>query len=844
VLGCADTAFAHRNFRYRYVKQTSGFGCETDAQRGCGIRVIPYALLRLRYSLLAAVLFALSGLGGGLPFAHAQLVVGDGEAEELTGRELVAALGSEPGQVRWSGSGGFATMQGETRVTLNEMEWLIWGSADFVPDGRALVFGRPDSAGTIDWNSRIDLGGSNKKLPRQIRLVRGRLGDRANVVLRLRDALRSTVYEQSKSNWRLDFLGDGRFDILAAQPHLARGDIHVARAELRVAEAGQLNHVRKFVLSRGASFVVDEREAELDRLGAKADLKLDSSTFRYWGGGAAQPDASEHLGRVFLAGGVSTIEVINSSDGRSSVFLKSLARTGGSGAAKAARGVFEIHTRGNFVLSSEQVNPDFEGYGGILPWATINGEDWVARSGKDWVQVNSHYTANESSWEPGHNVTVREAQQLTTDRTINSLRAHGGSLNLGGHTLTVSSGGLIAVGPDFTFGSSDASGDYYRPSIITTGKTRNPLYVHVHTDNVWMQATLTGGMDLVKAGGGVLHLMHGYTGELGDVYMHEGRIEFAAKSKGTLQTGALYVGDGARTAALKLAGRERLSSRPQLSLRGSAHTPVDAGVLELSGATQQSFSRLHVENAAVIDYVDGSVGAENVLFVDELTFNSEAARLVIRHWVRNEDRLIVRRSANLSARAISQIDFEGWGNARLVDYDGDHWEIVSGPLSDSAAAIHAHPAAPLTPSLPEPAPSRASALGSSIYGATTPSPYGTAISDRAEYNSVESLPYVPPPLHEVVSHGVPSARSPEPSALPYSSSSTSGFYQTPTPSPAAPTAPIGSLPELPAPSTSYGAGYQSSWPQTDIQAAPPPPPSAREIEEEIERILYETAYRS
>jgi len=775
------------------------------------------------------VVFALSGLGDGLPLARAQLVVGEGEAEELTGRELVATLGSEPEQVRWTGSGGFAAAHGETRVTLNEMEWLIWGSTDFVPDGRALVFGRADSAGTIDWNSRIDLGGSNKKQPRQIRLVRGSLGDRANVSLRLRDALRSTVYEQPKSNWRLDFLGDGRFDVLAAQPHLSRGDIHVERAELRIGEAGELNRVRKFELSRGATLVIDEREADLDRLGAKADLKLNSSTFRYWGGGAAQPDASEHLGRVFLAGGVSAIEVLNYSDGRSSVFLKSLAR---AGRGDSARGVLELHTRGHFVLSSDQVNPDFEGYGGILPWATINGEDWVARSGKDWVQVNSHYTGNESSWEPSHNLTVREAQQLTTDRTINSLRAHGGSLNLGGHTLTVNSGGLIAVGPDFTFGSSDASGDYYRPSVITTGKPRNPLYVHVHTDNVWMHATPTGGMDLVKAGGGALHLMHGYTGELGDIYIHQGRIEFSAKSKGTLQTGEIYVGDGARSAVLKLAGRERLSSRPSLTLRGSAHTPVDAGVLELSGSTQQSFSRLHVENAAVIDYADGSVGAENVLFLDALTFNNEAARLVIRNWVKNEDRLIVKRSGNLSARGISQIDFEGWGNARLVDYDSEHWEIVSGPLGDSAASIQAHPTSAFTPPMSErvSASDPASALSSPIYGTAHSGPYGTTTSYGTEQGSA-SLPYVPPPappVREVVSHGVPSARSSEPSHSLYSGSGTSGLYET---SPSSSTAP--------APST-YGTGYQSSWPETDTP--PPPSPSARSIDEEIERILYEAAH--
>jgi len=819
------------------------------------------------------VWFALSGLGGGLPFARAQLAVGDGEAEALTGRELVATLGAQPGQVHWAGSGGFATPQGETRVTLNEMEWLTWGSADFVPNGQALVFGRPDTAGTIDWNSRIDLGGSNKKQPRQIRLVRGRAGERAAVALRLRDAFRSTVYEQHKSNWRLDFLGDGRFDLLAAQPHLARGDIHVLRAELRIAEAGQLNRVRKFDVAEGACVVVDEREAELDRLGAKADLQLHSSTFRYLGGGPAQPDASEHLGRIFLAGGVSTIDVLNESNGRSSVFLKSLAR---AGASEALRGVFEVHTRGQFVLSSEQVNPDFEGYGGILPWATINAEDWVARSGKDWVQVNSHYTADESSWEPGHNVTVREPQHLSTERTINSLRAHGGSLNLGGHMLTVTSGGLITVGPDFTFGSSDASGDYYRPSVITTGKQRNPLYVHAHTDNVWMEATLTGGMDLVKAGPGALHLMHRYTGKLGDVYLHQGCLEFTAKSTGTLQTGALYVGDGARSAVLKLAGRERLSSRPQLTLRGSAHTPADAGVLELSGNTQQSFGRLHVENAAVIDFedaaagavtTDANAGAQTLLCLDALTFNNESARLVVLHWERGADRLIVRRSANLSARAISQIDFEGWGNARLVDYDKEHWEIVSGPLADAPAPSHAqriaaHPVLPerallsgagastaepypaatsyetttpyataasyqkatgyeaATGYAPTPAYGAAAGLGAtSAYGAEYPgvttgygSAYAGSTTDAEGSYTGGARPYVPPPAQGVVSHGLPSSTAP--------ASSTSGY------------------------SEGYSSGgYSSSQTSGLYETATSASASARSVDEQIQRILYETAYR-
>ncbi|KXU37668.1 hypothetical protein AXK11_00030 [Cephaloticoccus primus] len=805
-------------------------------------------------------------MGAGLPLVRAQTVVGEVGAAvvELTQSEFVASLGSAPDQVRWAGSGGFARLAGETKVTLNDMEWLIWGQGSFVPDGRELVFGREDAAGTINWNSRIDLGGSTKKTPRRIRLVRGQVGERANVELLLRDAFRSTILERRKPNWRLDFVGDGRFDVLAAQPNLTRGDIHIYRAELRLAASGQLNHVRKFELSQGATFAVDERSADLDRLGAKADLKLGTGTFRYWGGGVEVADSGEHLGGVLLLGGVNAIDVFNYSEGRSSVFLKSLAR---AGTGEAPRGVFEMHTKGQFVLSSEQVNPDFESYGGILPWATINGADWIARSGKDWVQINSYYTSSELSWEPGHNVTVQETQLLTADREINSLRAKGGSLNLGGHTLVLRAGALLAVGPDFTFGSTDASGDYYRPSIITTGKSKRPLYAHIHTDHVWVQATFTGGMDLVKAGRGALHLMHGYVGELGAVYIHEGRVELAPKPNGALKTGDIYVGDGGRYAVLKLIGRERLNSRPRLTLRGSVHTRAGSGVLELSGHTQQSFGQLYVENAAVIDCVDGAVGTENVLILDELTFNSEAARLVVRHWVKNEDRLLVKRSANLSARGISQIEFEGWGNARLVDYDKEHWEIVSGPLSGPAPAVL--PGS----SLPEPEyypPLSPAGAESGYYPASAVpalSPYSPAASvEPPPYTPSypmpavrESVTYPAPTLSEPVSYSAPAVHDSASYSVPVSGEPVHSYGVPGTPgesslyelapasvSPVAPAAPVTPvapvLPTTPAPVYSNPGYEQRAWSQNrdarETAPLPPSSPSASSAEDEIKRILY------
>ena len=85
------------------------------------------------------------------------------------------ALGSSPGQVQWTGSGGFGSRDGPLTVNIGGHtipDTLVWGSQYFVPDGSELLFtstGRDDNSYlgsnyTTEMLNPIDFGGKNRSI--------------------------------------------------------------------------------------------------------------------------------------------------------------------------------------------------------------------------------------------------------------------------------------------------------------------------------------------------------------------------------------------------------------------------------------------------------------------------------------------------------------------------------------------------------------------------------------------------------------------------------------------------------------------------------------------------------
>ncbi|SDZ88624.1 autotransporter outer membrane beta-barrel domain-containing protein [Nitrosospira multiformis] len=127
-----------------------------------------FTLFDLQLVILGSALSAVS------PKPYAQLLpwdpasnlvfngsLGSGEVVELTSvtGDFSGSLGTGPGQVQWTGSGGFLSNDSNRIVNIGGSGGtLTWGSGNFVPSGEALILGT-SSANMLDFQNGIDLGG-------------------------------------------------------------------------------------------------------------------------------------------------------------------------------------------------------------------------------------------------------------------------------------------------------------------------------------------------------------------------------------------------------------------------------------------------------------------------------------------------------------------------------------------------------------------------------------------------------------------------------------------------------------------------------------------------------------
>lgn len=83
--------------------------------------------------------------------------------------EVVRRVGSEPAQISWTGSGGFAA--GDNGLLLNfgsigggAGQTLVWNSGGFVPNNSTLMFGSAFGTGTVTLANNVNLNGLNGKI--------------------------------------------------------------------------------------------------------------------------------------------------------------------------------------------------------------------------------------------------------------------------------------------------------------------------------------------------------------------------------------------------------------------------------------------------------------------------------------------------------------------------------------------------------------------------------------------------------------------------------------------------------------------------------------------------------
>jgi len=623
------------------------------------------------------------------------------------------AVGPSPGEIRWTGSGGFAAYGGTHSVTLANPWPFIWGPitwGGFIRSDEELRFGHYTANGTVNFTNNMLLGDGS----RTIRIERGYDLDRADVVLS--GVLRTDGVSDDGTPYKYDvdlyFVGDGRIDLSADNTNT--GEVSIYGAELRLNRQGRIAAVSKITLRHGGTLFLDNQGThdsetggsyQADRIGDTTAIDLSASTLIY------RPSSSgggEKVGQIFL-GGQNSIQIPNQG------FLFSVLRAISLGQPNlfttSTLHFSEASSRLRLDYSAEGLGKNDAGGVKIIPWATFRRTGgWqgfaLANSGGAFHYVHAledYHEGAQNTWtDAGLNVRMTASQVLNANRSVNSLILGGGSLNLGGRNLTINSGGLIAN----SGGTRTITGSgQIRTGSGQIGPSSGQLYVHAFGN-----LSLSGGAqisngnrDLIKSQAGTLTLGSNVTHALRNMYIHRGMLNLQAGGLSLVNNGALSpggrvtVGDGGGNATLKLAPNrwDQITSSgiggglPDITLNGTPYDPRGPeygglqAVLQMGGNTKQHIGNLHIQNRGTIDWVGGEVGKANILWVENLTFSGLDAQLFMRNWYEYEDFLLVRK-ANFDPGYLSQILFDGYQNYETTyrQWDKDYWQIT--PFGDLA----------------------------------------------------------------------------------------------------------------------------------------------------------------
>jgi len=617
-------------------------------------------------------------------------VVIDNDLVVLLTEDFTGGLGTGAGQVRWTGSGGFAAVGGDRVVQIGgTSDEIYWGATHFIGNGQTLILGAPNADGTLIWAKSLNLGFGT----RRIRVLEG-MGNVNRADAR---------FDATLSGRTLSIEGDGRLDMAVDNPSFV-GLISLYGAELRLNASGSLSNIRLLDVLMGGAFIIDNAGTSnsttggtylLDRFNDTASaIQILAGALRYIGQ-TSEGDSIEDLPRLSFNLGSNTIDIINNrADFFTEIRVKSL-QAGQSATVNfiSSSGVSDFG--GGARLRVESALPLANG---ILPYATVNDADWASVAGNYIISYFEYDTGAQTNW---NSLTINSSptidQVLSDNRSLNSLRLTGGrQVDLNNKLLRINAGALLSTGS----ASNTISGGLLRFS--------GNAYAHVYNTG-GTGLTISSqiiGRNLTKTGPGSLTFSGTAANALnGGAYVNEGMLIFN-KSAGvpaiSSQAGwRLTIGDRGHSAIVRLDNHEQISNSADVWLRGgyadsARHVGLGhEGVLQFNGAGNagltETFRNLVVEGRGVIDFQGGTLGAPNFLILDNLSvrYNAEGGSvLFVRNWVEFEDRLLVKRSSvNLTA-SLPHIHFEGYApGALLRDYNATYWEVVPFPEPSTCGAI-------------------------------------------------------------------------------------------------------------------------------------------------------------
>jgi len=658
----------------------------------------------------------------GISSTTAQIVISN-DTVLLLNNDFNFNLGTGFLDVRWTGSGGFASLSGDHYVKLNNsIATLDWDAPNFVGADNTLIFGATNAAGTVIWDKGLNINVTRAR----IRVIKGTQAEATQWQPGTPVAVLNQVLSGSGQLW---IEGDG---LIAYKPQSSpgyTGKLAVVGAELEakyyVAEKPFLNSSKIDVGGAGklTQHWVSSDPDNATRAGPVANLY--GATFRMnqnyailQGGSALTyiPDIHIKKGANRIEYGYSNSYFNKSVTQVTTEFYFPLGKTTTTLNIAGMHGPVDVDTVSSlypysdaplsFRVFHEADYWAWDQFDIFVPKLVLRGDSWgrVRKSGEDFLlvypvehDVPGDFTyLSYSQTDIAHvDINGSESYTETAAKSIRTLRIGNAtqevSAIVNNDTLTINLGGILKR-------MSSAAAKFQTLKEINTPAGVN-LVIHNYSDGaLTLEGKLNLGNDgLVKAGKGDLYLRGGpyiFSGNtiLGTSHINEGSVYLDQD----VYLGASAIGGTVRVAfgaqapgRLIVARNEQIADTSTVVLDAvaidgeggiSRHLPV----FQIGNAVRvvEHIHTLRVEGGGVIRFSGAASGTQttNQLFIQALqipTITNANGSLFVQNWIDGITYFLISRTAPNFMAALDRIHFLGWDpGAILRNYDANNWEII------------------------------------------------------------------------------------------------------------------------------------------------------------------------
>ncbi len=392
----------------------------------------------------------------------------------LHGADLSTTLGTGPGEVFFTSHGGFAAhgQEGTSStdpaalhsITLNGGAALSWNS--LLPGGSRLILSASGTNRTLQFNNPLELGTTARLI--EINDGGQSIDARFNAPL--------------SGNGGFHKTGAGTLELTAANALTGTAVVHGGTLTI-TGENGTFSG--NLVGGVGTSLrIINAASASRDhRLSPSSSITLHGGYLTY--NAVVSAGNSETAGSLHIAKGANTFLTNRSNAGMSThLTLAGLSRDPGSTLNFSGSNVGNADNRNRIDLLA----PPTLTNGIIGGWAHVANE-FATYGGNGVAALAEHTTTGDSTWGPGDNVRITSATNLTDHRSIHSLRIASGTtgavFDLGGRTLHICSGGILASG------GGNLGATRIENGVLTAGQPGDPAPELILLTNGPSQTTAT-----------------------------------------------------------------------------------------------------------------------------------------------------------------------------------------------------------------------------------------------------------------------------------------------------------------------------------------------------------------